>query len=176
MTQPTKEQIRADKAANMYFAEAEYLREKAAYAKEIGDTEAEAEAKNQAELAERNAERKRDEADREREAAERRRDQEALTEALRAKVREYMLIADIPSVAMDIPADTTFADLAEATAKEAGKREISHYEAAEWVADEFDEKYLGDSDARSTIERAIKTLLERADRLQDGPLTNYIGA
>lgn len=176
MTQPTKETIRADKAANMYFAEAEYLKSKAAYAREIGDTKAEMEAKYQAELAERTAEMKRDEADREREAAERKRDQEALTEALRAKVREYMLIADIPSVAMDIPADTTFADLAEATDKEADKRGISHYEAAEWVADEFDERYLGDSDARSTIERAIKTLLERADRLQDGPLTGYIGA
>lgn len=176
MTQPTKEQIRADKAANMYFAEAEYLKEKAEYAKEIGDKEAETTARNQAELAERNGERERDEADRERKAAEQRRDQEALTAALRVKVREYMLIADIPSVAMDIPADTTFADLAEATEKEADKREISQYEAAEWVADEIDEKYLGDSDSRSTIERAIKTLLERADRLQDGPLTNYIGA
>lgn len=176
MTQPTKEQIRADKAANMYFAEAEYLKEKAEYAKEIGDKEAETEARNQAELAERNAEMKRDEADQERKAAARKRDQEALTEALRAKVREYMLIADIPSVAMGIPADTTFADLAEATEKEADKREISQYEAAEWVADEFDEKYLGDSEARSTIERAIKTLIERAARLQDGPLTGYIGA
>ena len=176
MTQPTKEQLRADKAANIYFAEAEYLKKKAEYAKEIGDTEAEMEAKYQAELAEKNAEMKRDEADREREAAVRKRDQEALTEALRAKVREYMLIADIPSVAMDIPADITFADLAEATAEEAAKRGISHYEAAEWAADEFDEKYLGDSDARSTIERAIKTLLERAEQLQDGPLTNYIGA
>lgn len=176
MTQPTKEQARADKAANMYFAEAEYLKQKAEYAKEIGDTIAEAEARNRAELAERNGQRERDQADREREAAEHRRDQEALTEALRAKVREYMLIADIPSVAMDIPADITFADLAEATAKEADKREVGYYEAAEWVADEFDEKYLGDSDARSTIERAIKTLIERAERLQDGPITGYIGA
>lgn len=176
MAQPTKAESRADKAANMYLAEAEYLKKKAAYAREIGDTKAEMEAKYQAEIAERTAEIKRDEADREHEAAARKRDQEALTEALRAKVREYMLIADIPSVAMSIPADTTFADLAEATAKEAGKREISHYEAAEWVADEFDEKYLGDSDARSTIERALKTLLERADTLQEGPLTNYIGA
>ena len=176
MTQPTKEQSRADKAANMYFAEAEYLKEKAEYAKEIGDAEAEATARSQAELAERNGKRERDQADREREAAEHRRDQEALTEALRVKAREYVLIVDIPSVAMNIPADITFADLAEATEKEADKREISQYEAAEWVADEFDEKYLGDSVARSTIERAIKTLLERADRLQDGPLTGYIGA
>lgn len=174
MTQPTKEQIRADKAADMYFAEAEYLKKKAEHAREIGDTEAEMGAKYQAEVAERNGERERDRADQEREAAARRCEQEALTEALRAKVREYMLIADLPRVAMDIPADTTFADLAEATEKEADKREISHYEAAEWVADEFDEKYLGDSDARSTIERAIKTLLERAERLQDGPLTDYI--
>ena len=176
MTQPTKEQIRADKAANMYFAEAEYLKEKAEYAKEIGDKAAEAEARSQAELAERNAAMKRDEADQEREAAQRKQDQEALTAALRVKVREYMLIADIPSVAMDIPADTTFADLAEKTEATAEMQGISHYQAAEVVAYEADEEYLGDSTARETIERAIKTLLERAERLEDGPLTGYIGA
>lgn len=172
----TKEWTRLDLSAKMYRAEAQYQRLRAEHAKEIGDTEAAEKARNLAEHAERVADREREKADNEFAEATRKWQAEALTTALKVKVRDYMMIADIPSLAANIPADLTFAHLADKTSLEAARREISHYEAAEYVADALDENYLHDSDAREKIQRAIQNLIEQANQLEDGPLTAYEAA
>ena len=105
--------------------------------------------------------------------AARERTRKGLEAAAKVKVRDYMLIADIPEQAADIPEDITFGSLIdiamEAADHDGNRRALRAY--AEAAADWVDDRTNGlDSDAHEKIERQTAWLIDQADEAEIMPI------
>lgn len=105
--------------------------------------------------------------------AARERTRKGLEAAAKVKVRDYMLIADIPEQAADIPEDITFGTLIDITLEAAdgdgNRRALRGY--AEAAADWVDDRTNGlDSDAHEKIERQTAWLIDQADEAEIMPI------
>lgn len=96
----------------------------------------------------------------------------ALEAAAKVKVRDYMLIDDIPEQALKIPPEITFGDLIDIAHEALNGREFAdktldgsdYARAYDAAMDWFEEKTIGgiDTAARDYILRALDTLIGRA--------------
>ena len=86
---------------------------------------------------------------------------DAIKEAAAVKVRDYLLIDDIPVQATNIPADLTFGDLMEAAVTE--PRPTDDTTTSRVVAERIGEKYNLDTEPTEKLVNRIEWLLECAD-------------
>ena len=105
--------------------------------------------------------------------AARERTRKGLEAAARVKVRDYMLIEDIPEQAIDIPEDITFGHLIdialEAADYDGNRKALREYaeDAADWV----DDRTNGlDSDAHEKIENRTRWIIDQADNAEIMPI------
>ncbi len=105
--------------------------------------------------------------------AARERTRKGLEAAAKVKVRDYMLVEDIPEQALDIPEDITFGhliDIALEAADHDGNRQALR-EYAEDAADWVDDRTNGlDSDAREKIENRVRRIIDQADHAEIMPI------
>ena len=183
--QTTPTQKEADKArakAEALRAKAEALKAAARYEQDYGagpgsDETAKAwdeyqEATNAAARADANADKIQKQVDEEK-------DKTALEAAAKVKLRDYMLLADIPSQAMNIPADITLGDLVDVTleAKNGNHNndcdwEDAAAEAVDWLeSTKMDEDHWLDTEARRKLIDAAKDFIRQADDAEVHPLS-----
>lgn len=161
---------KAEAEAKVLRAEAEAVKAKAKLAERYAENdndkkeawEAYDEANHQAEVAELEAKHKHQEA--RWEQAE-----NALTEALKVKVRDYLLVDDIAEQATRIPAELTFGNLVDETERIQWSEGMERKDAILETVENLDERiheatgYYFDTEAREKLYRTITWLYQQAD-------------
>ena len=173
MTEAQKKAEKAAAKAKALRAEADAKKAAAEFEQEYGagpDSDATAKAWDTYQEATNAAARAEKEAEDAQKAAAREKTDQALRAAAKVKVRDYILIADIPECGLEIPEDVTFGTLIEKAMEADADKGLSLAQAAQEATEWLEDTVGGfDTEVREKVASATESLLDRCDNEEINP-------